>query len=121
MSIAWSNEQRSKVRAILGRHPPHSGRCANAARAILPLARELDESARPWKIVPALPGAKFVMLKNPPPGLAWAHHITVEVSRHCVDTLPGVDGHLRETYLATFFEAPEHHQIVDVDLKDIPR
>ncbi len=121
MSIAWSDEQRGKVRAILGRHPPHSGRCGNAAKSILPIARELDERARLWKIVPALPGARFVILKQPPPGLAWSHHITVEVTQRCVDILPGVDGHPRETYLTTFFAAPEHHRLVDVDPQDLSR
>ncbi len=59
------------------------------------------------------------MLKHLPPKHGWSHLITVEVSLRCVDPRSGVDGHPRETCLATFVAAPEHHRLVDIDLLDL--
>ncbi|MFV8751241.1 hypothetical protein ACNOYE_11920 [Nannocystaceae bacterium ST9] len=104
--IDWSDHQRSQVESTLASHPVLSNRCAQAALGILPTAREVDEEAHGLVIQPPL-GALYVQ----PKGLAarWYHHVTVAVSEHCVDVLPGVDGHARTSYLATYFDYPEEH------------
>jgi hypothetical protein len=42
MGVDWSNVQRQRVEAVLEAHPAASGRCEQAARGVLPVARELS-------------------------------------------------------------------------------
>ena len=42
MAIPWSPSQLECVNAAIGAHPAESGRCAELARQVAPVARELD-------------------------------------------------------------------------------
>lgn len=110
--IGWNEQQRSHVASALATHPLLSNRCAQAARTILPTAREVDADAHGVVIEPPL-GALYVQ----PKGLAvrWYHHVTVAVADHYVDAFPGPDGHAQTTYLATYFDYPEEHETRPVE------
>jgi len=104
MSIPWTPTQQRSVAKILDAHPPQSGRCAEAAQKILPVAREVDQGARILKILPgAHPRARYVMpkirLEDP-----WFHHYTTEAARHYVDSLTGPDGTEMEQYLEAHWQ-----------------
>lgn len=103
--IDWSRAQKSRVVRILTRHPPESNRCAKAARALLPIAQEVDGAAQ--ALVIEAQDAIYVQPKNVTS--RWLHHVTVSAAKHYVDALTGPDGHEQATYLEHFFNHPEHH------------
>ncbi len=113
--IPWAPQQRNAVAAILDAHPAVSGRCAQAARALLTTAIQLDRRAHAVVVEPASP-AIYVLAK----GLAvrWFHHVTVDVAVHRVDALTGPDGHPRTSYLRPYFEHPEAHVERPVEADD---
>lgn len=117
MSLAWSRTQRTAVARALAEHPSSSPRCADAARAILPIARERDLDAHALVVEPAVPFGRCVMPKHLP-SPAWHHHVLVHTEAHAVDALTGPDGHSYATYLETFFLAPEAHAVTAVDLQE---
>jgi hypothetical protein len=107
------------VEGTLRRFPADSGKCANAARAILPVAQSLDRHARGRLIVPdpvVAPRARLVVPKGCKLTLPWFHHVTVEVVAHHVDVLTGPDGHEVATYLEAHFEYADALKVDDVDL-----
>jgi len=119
MTIQWSDLQRRQVKGVLDLYPLDSGECAQAARAIVPIARGLDQGARGRLIRPdpvVAPRARFIVPRTLSPAPMWWNHVTVEVTAHNVDGLPGVGGHEVATYLETWFEHPEALRIEDVDL-----
>lgn len=102
-------------------HPPDSGECADAAREILPIAREIDEAAKPWHIYPTLcdpPELTPPFLSPRGVSERWRHHITVEVTEHYVDALTGVDGHEKQSYLEEYFTYPDALSLERADLED---
>jgi hypothetical protein len=116
MSIAWSDAQHAAVERALQEHPKSSPRCADAAHAILPVARERDAGAHALVVEPALPFARFVLPKHQPRP-EWHHHVLVHTEAHGVDALTGPDGHWFETYLSTYFDHPEAHAVSVTDLQ----
>ncbi|QRN98018.1 hypothetical protein JRI60_02790 [Archangium violaceum] len=102
MAIPWSSEQRRAVDAVLQRHPRDSGRCDEAAQAILPIAKQCDGNARILRIRPK-GRARFVEPKLKPT-MPWYEHHTTEVAVHCVDSLTGPDGTNVNAYLDTHWE-----------------
>lgn len=90
MAIPWTGPQSDRVGALIGAHPPDGGRCADLARAILPIARDLDGNAHGCVIRP-LPGhGRYVAPRVG--GTMWRHHVTVGVAAHFVDALTDVPG-----------------------------
>lgn len=105
MAISWKPEQRTKVAKILDDHPLNSGRCAEAAQKILPVARACDPRARLLSITPR-GRARYV---QPTVRLErrWYHHVTTEAVLHCVDILTGADGTEMGDYLGRHWMHPE--------------
>lgn len=115
MSIAWDDTQGATVGASLAKYPMTSHRCADAAREILPVARQRDEAAAALLVEPLHPMARYVLPKhNPSP--EWYHHVLVRLEDHGLDAMTGVPGHPYDTYLATYFVAPAAHRVSPVDL-----
>jgi hypothetical protein len=106
--IRWKPTQRRRVAAALSRHPVNSSRCAKAARAILPIAQQVDGTAHARLIKPP-DGALYVQPKDL--NVRWFHHVTVAVEAYHVDVLTGPPGHEQVTYLEHFYENPEGHSI----------
>jgi len=96
MSIPWSPAQQKKVSQVLATHPAESNRCDEAAKEILPTARELDAEARARKLLPR--EGRYVVTRRP---LArrWFFHVAVHVQEHVVDALTGADGTPTDAYL----------------------
>lgn len=113
MPIRWSTAQRREVQDCLSAHPAPSGRCLEAARGVLPVARARDADARSWKISP-LEG--YFVVPRQSVGGRWFHHYTVEVELHYVDALTGVSGTVSDAYLAEHWRYPERLGFTDVDL-----
>jgi hypothetical protein len=116
MTIAWNDAQRAQVEHALAAHPKTSPRCADAARAILPVALERDTSALALLVEPALPFARYVLPKHQPRP-EWHHHVLVHTESHGVDALTGPDGLWFADYLSTYFEHPQAHAVTVTDLQ----
>jgi hypothetical protein len=101
--LPWTPPQRAAVERALDEHPPASGRCAQAARAILPHATKLDADAGALVIEPT--EGIYVETTHEYGGQPWFHHVTVDAQAHLVDGMTGVDGHPGTSYLGAFF----HH------------
>jgi hypothetical protein len=110
--IAWTDDQHAHVRAALEAHPIESGRCAQAAQAVLSLAIELDPNANALVIEPT-GAALYLVVKGR--ALRWYHHVTVAAARHHVDALTGPDGHPDDTYLDTYFEHAAEYSLRPVE------
>lgn len=95
MSIDWSEIQRTAVEGALSRYPAESHECREAARLLLPIARERDAGARAWRLRPR-EGRYIVPMRSV--GRDWFFHVTVETEAHCVDALTGVAGTPRAAY-----------------------
>lgn len=111
--IDWGDERRERVRDILHHHPAGSNACATAAREILPHAVAIDGRAHALVIEPKR--GFYVLPRN---GLKWTHHVTVEVARHRVDALTGVDGCPARTYLDAYFQFPEELRVRPVQVDE---
>lgn len=116
MTVSWNDDQRAKVDAMLAEHPLDSYRCADAARAVLPTARELDGASKARIVLPNLLGARWVLPREFSPRPYWAHHVTVAVTDHYVDGLTRSPGEPMSSYLGKHFHRPELHTVADVDL-----
>lgn len=106
MAIQWSEAQRKVVFEVLHRFPARSHCCEDAARAILPIARERDVRSRGIRIEPA-GRARYILPKVPLHGDWWRYHITIEAERHYVDALTGVDGTATSDYFEEHWQYPE--------------
>src|ERR1051325_4306061 len=85
MAVNWNSDQARKVKRALRDHPKHSGRCANAARSIVPVAQETDSQARGLVLRPKA-GVGFCLVpKDPPPGPPFRHHVVTQTQHHAVD------------------------------------
>jgi hypothetical protein len=104
MPISWSPPQREMVARVLARHPAESNRCGQAAREILPVARQVDAGARARKLLP-LEG-RFVVTKRPLEQ-RWYQHVAVHAQEHVVDALTGVEGTPARSYLEQHWMYPE--------------
>ena len=118
VTIPWTSHQLQRVAAVLQQHPAASGRCAEAARDVLPIVRERDADARGRKVVPRNPFAPFIVPLNVPGAGRWRHHVTVETEDHYIDALTGPDGSAVEGYLAAHWQYPDALVLIDVDLTD---
>ncbi len=105
--IRWKPDQEKRIAKILRRHPRTSDRCARAAKAILPVALEVDGAAHARVIEPV--GAVYVQPKDL--DVRWTHHVTVAVDAYHVDALTDPPGHDQATYLEHFFDEPASHSI----------
>jgi hypothetical protein len=102
------------VERALGENPIESARCAEAARAVLPIARERSEGAEAVVILPRV--GRFVVPRNVTPTPRWFHHVSVIVEAHHVDALTGPDGCPAPEYLARHFLYPTYLREDSVDL-----
>ncbi|EYF00604.1 hypothetical protein [Chondromyces apiculatus] len=118
MAIPWNSEQRESVAAIQQSYPPKSGRCEDAARETLPVARDLDPAASAVRIEPA-GHARFVVPKAPLDEALWRFHVTVEARAHHVDALTGPDGTPVAEYFSAHWECTEAeaYRVFHVDLE----
>lgn len=116
MPVSWNEQQRTRVEEAFTRHPLGAHACADAARKVVVVAREIDDTSRGRIIRPSLLGAKCVLPRTFTPHPYWTHHVTVAVTEHCVDGLTGSPGEPTATYLTQHFHRPELHVIEDVDL-----
>ena len=99
--LSWTPLQRAAVDRTLHEHPPESGRCAQAARAVLPHATELDADASALVIEPT--EGIYVETVHGHGGQPWFHHVTVGADEHRVDAMTGVDGHPAASYMGKYF------------------
>ena len=106
MAIDWNELQRSRVGDILDEHPLTSGRCEDAARAILPVASDVDTGAR-IRHLKARPGQGRFVLPRAKLGARWYHHASVQAQHHYVDALTGVDGTPGPRYLEDHWQYPD--------------
>jgi hypothetical protein len=104
MGVDWSNVQRQQVEAVLEAHPASSGRCEQAARGVLPVARELSSLARARRL---LPKEGWFVVPRISTGARWYEHYSVHVHEHFVDALTGVDGTEQEVYLQSHWKYAE--------------
>lgn len=116
MPVPWNEQQRTRVEGAFTKHPLGNNGCADAAREVVVVAREIDDASRGRIIRSRLLGAKCVLPRTFRPHPYWTHHVTVAVTDHCVDGLTGSPGEPAETYLSRHFDRPELHVIEDVDL-----
>ncbi len=105
MTVGWPGRDRSTVQVILDEHPFDSGRCADAAREVLPIAQALDPGARAMKLEPASP-ARYLLPLNIQLERNYYHHVTVRVVQHHVDALTGADGTPEDVYLVAYWQYP---------------
>ena len=118
MPVEWERNEREAVEVVLSAYPAVSGRCFEAARAVLAIARGHDPAARGWKIRPRM--GRFVVPAQEL-GQRWFHHFTVEVERHGVDALTGPDGTPWDAYLETHWEHPRYLSCTETDLEEEDR
>jgi hypothetical protein len=114
MPISWTPAQHEKVSEVLDRYPAESNRCEAAAKEILPMARELEATARAHKLVP-LEG-RFLVPKR---GMRWWEHVAVHVRQHVVDALTGVDGTPVQSYPGQHYLYPDRLAWRDWDEKEV--
>ena len=115
MSIRWTEAQRRRVQEVLDRHPIQSGRCAETARQLLPVAMSVDASARARLLRPK-DDAPFIL------SLEYGHfyhHVATEMIAHMVDALSGSDGVHAPSYLSQYWRYPTEIEIIDADLGDL--
>jgi hypothetical protein len=116
MAVPWSPPDRLTVGGILQKHPPESGRCADAAREVLPIASAVDPQARARILRPT--EGRFVATKKAV-GRKWRHHVSVNVTAHFVDAITGPDGTGQDRYLDAHFQFPDAVEWEDADLGDV--
>lgn len=116
MLFSASPPQRAIVERVLREHPPASGRCAEAARQILPQATQLDAQAGILVIEPT--EGIYVETTQDYGGQPWFHHVTVDAQAHCVAVMTGADGHPAALYLGTFFRHTDALSIRSVQDED---
>lgn len=97
MAINWTAEQRPRVATLLARHPASSGRCADLARQLCPIALELDPTSKVWRLEPAEGRYIVPKVKLEAP---WFFHVTTETAAHYIDALTDINGTPCEGYLA---------------------
>ncbi len=105
MTISWDSQQKHAIHGILGKYPPDSGQCFEAADEILPVAKECDETAQILQITSKTRAPYItpkIRLAKP-----WYEHRTTEVMKHCVDSLTGPDGTESDVYLETHWKYPD--------------
>lgn len=103
MPVSWSPLQHSQVTEVLRQHPAESNRCYQAARDILPVARQVDAGACARKLVPR--EGRFIVPK-PPLRVRWFEHAAVHVQQHVVDAVTGVEGTPERSYLEAHWMYP---------------
>ena len=114
MPVPWTPQQAVLVDTLVSSHPPSSGRCVELARAILPIALELDSGARALLLRPKPNRGRFVV---PRAGeRRWYHHALVDVDDHGVDALTGAEGTPLDVYLSTHWRFPEALALAAHDL-----
>ncbi|HYO66099.1 MAG TPA: hypothetical protein VEU33_08455 [Archangium sp.] len=114
MTISWLPDQLKAVSEVLDRYPAESNRCESAAREILPIARELEETARARKLVPI--EGRFLA---PMRGVHWWEHVAVHVQQHVVDALTGAHGTPEPSYLGHHYRYPDRLVWRDWDEKEV--
>ena len=116
MAIPWSPSQLECVNAAIGAHPAESGRCAELARQVAPVARELDPETHGLLVTPRPGMGRFVV---PLAGHGrWYHHVTTAVNAHCVDALTGSSGTGMGSYLVAHWLHAEALRLAPVDLEE---
>lgn len=105
MSVSWNSAQLPLVEGAIAAHPAQSGRCAELARELLPIALKIDPESHVRVIRPVPGGGRFVLPRAGHPG--WRYHVTTAVAQHLVDALTGPSGCDADRYLEIHFEYPE--------------
>lgn len=115
MAIRWRDL--NSVTEVLDSHPPHSNSCDDAARTLLPHAKEVDGSAYTISVRPKNKERYVVPkgMKNP----LWFMHYACSVSEHCVDALTGPPGTTQDKYLTEHWEYPNCLVIAPEDIPDV--
>jgi hypothetical protein len=111
VAIKWKDHQAKKVASVLEQYPPQSNKCELAARAILPVARQLDASSRAMRIDP-VGRARYLLPKVELKGDWWRHHVTTEVTEHYVDSLTHTPGTPVEDYFRNHYQYGERDAYV---------
>jgi hypothetical protein len=104
MAITWTGGRATKVADVLREHPKESGRCEQAAKAILPHARKEDASSAVCEVRP--PRSMVHLILSPKASVGggrWMFHATVFAQNHYVDALTTHAGTSASTYLETHF------------------
>lgn len=101
VAITWTKKLEIQVNAQLSRFPQQSSKCAAAARAVLPLARQISINAHARLLTPK-DGAPKLMRRAG--GVAWFHHVAVEVRDHKLDAMTGSPGHEACSYVDAYFQ-----------------
>lgn len=114
MTISWLPAQLQAVSEVLDRYPAESNRCESAARELLPIARQLEVSARARKLVPV--EGRFLVPKR---GVRWWEHVAVHVQQHVVDALTGAHGTPEPSYLDQHYLYPDRLAWRDWDEKEV--
>lgn len=110
MTISWLPAQLEAVSEVLDRYPAESNRCESAARELLPIARQLEVSARARKLVPV--EGRFLVPKR-------GVRVAVHVQQHVVDTLTGTHGTPEPSYLDQHYLYPDRLAWRDWDEKEV--
>jgi hypothetical protein len=113
VSLSWNAAQEEAVAGVLARYPAESNRCVELARAVLPLARQLDAGACVRLIRPRV--GRYVAPKQRMPK-PWFTHAVTEATLHYLDAFTGPPGIEGDRYLVAHFEHPEDHDVREVDL-----
>lgn len=116
MAISWTPRQLEQVVDLIEAHPARIGRCADLARRILPIARDVDPRAHGVVIRP-LPGRGW-FVEPRIGGTMWRHHVTVAAEMHVVDALTGAAGMERERYREAHWVHADDLSFKPDDLED---
>jgi len=117
MAIGWDKRQREIVSDAFRRFPWTENRCAAAARAIFPVAVEVDARSR-GLLLNAPHGARFIISK-PPKKRYFDHHVLIEAQQHRVDAFTGEDGHDAASYVDTFWDFGHTLAVTEVDVQGV--
>lgn len=116
MAIDWSDEDRASVDALVAKYPADSGECEALARALVPVARRSDASARALEVRPVDAAARFVVPRKPL-RRRWFAHVLTETRAHAVDALTGPEGTARDAYLEMHFQYADALRLAPTELE----
>lgn len=116
MAIDWSDEDRASVDALIASYPADSGECEALVRALVPVARRSDASARALEVRPVHAAARFVVPRKPL-RRRWYTHALTETRAHALDALTGTEGTPRDAYLETHFQYADVLRLAPTELE----
>jgi hypothetical protein len=114
MAISWNDDQRALVERALHKYSWKGDRCAAAARAVLPVAKEIDRTAY-GLLITGRDEAPFILTKEPK-RRKFDYHVLVEAEEHRVDAITGADGWNAAEYLNRYWQYPKELNVEPVDV-----